>query len=106
MRTEGPNPRPSNATIAPPFSQEEARAVSRAASVRYKETPKGPADTMQASGPNPCPARVPQGATNLPQVSPTTCSTQADLASNMYKPRNDRMRGQERTRTQLTQTRT
>ena len=55
-------------------------------SVRYKETPRGPSDPMQAPGPNPCPALVTQGATNLPQVSPTTCSTQAELASNMYKP--------------------
>jgi hypothetical protein len=40
-------------------------------SVCYKETPKGPADPMQAPGPNPCPALVTRGATNLPQVSPT-----------------------------------
>ena len=49
----------------------------------YKETPRGPANPMQAPGPNPCPALVTQGATNLPQVSPTTCSTQAELASHM-----------------------
>jgi hypothetical protein len=59
-----------------------ACTVSQSVSVRYKETPRGPANPMQAPGPNPCPALVTQGATNLPQVSPTTCSTQAGLASN------------------------
>jgi hypothetical protein len=53
--------------------------------VRYKETPRGPANPMLTPGPNPYPAFETQGATNLPQVSPTTCSTQAELASNMYK---------------------
>jgi hypothetical protein len=38
-------------------------------SVRYKETPRGPADPRQAPGPDPCPALVTQGATNLLQVS-------------------------------------
>jgi hypothetical protein len=59
--------------------------VSQSVSVRYKETPRGPANPMLTPGPNPCPAFETQGATNLPQVSPTTCSTQAELASNMYK---------------------
>jgi hypothetical protein len=58
---------------------------SQSVSVRYKETPRGPANPMLTPGPNPCPAFETQGATHLPQVSPTTCSTQAELASNMYK---------------------
>ena len=33
--------------------------------VRYKETPRGPANPMFAPGPNPCPALVTQSATNL-----------------------------------------
>ena len=60
-------------------------SFSQSVSVRYKETPRGPANPMLTPGPNPCPAFETQGATNLPQVSPTTCSTQAELASNMYK---------------------
>jgi hypothetical protein len=66
--------------------------VSQSVSVRYKETLRGPADPVQAQGFNPCPALVTQGATNLPQVSPTTGSTQAELACNMYKALSDLMR--------------
>jgi hypothetical protein len=33
--------------------------------VRYKETPRGPANPMFAPGPTPCPALVTQSATNL-----------------------------------------
>jgi hypothetical protein len=40
-------------------------ACSQSVSVRYKETPRGPANPMQAPGPNPCPALVTQGATKL-----------------------------------------
>jgi hypothetical protein len=74
MQAPGPNPCPALIT-----------GVSQSVSVRYKETPRGPANPMLTPGPNPCPAFENQGATNLPQVSPTTCSTQAELASNMYK---------------------
>jgi hypothetical protein len=59
-----------------------AQSVSQCSLQRY---PEDSANPMQDPGPNPCPALVTHGATSLPQVSPTTCRTQAELASNMYK---------------------
>jgi hypothetical protein len=41
------------------------KALRKKKRVRYKETPRGPANPMFAPGPNPCPALVTQSATNL-----------------------------------------
>jgi hypothetical protein len=42
--------------------------------------PERPSRPNARPEPNPCPAFETQGATNLPQVSPTTCSTQAAVS--------------------------
>jgi hypothetical protein len=46
-------------------SKRHQPSVSKKKRVRYKETPRGPANPMFAPGPNPCPALVTQSATNL-----------------------------------------
>jgi hypothetical protein len=41
----------------------QERTVSQSVSVRYKETPRGPANPMLTPGPNPCPPVLSVGST-------------------------------------------